>query len=317
MEYTLHQLKVFAKVAELRSVTKASEDLHLSQPAVSIQLKNLQKQFDIPLMEIIGRKVYITEFGKNIAEAAHRILEEVDAIDNKTLAFKGKLVGQLKLSVVSTGKYVMPYYLSDFLNAHPGVNLNMDVTNKLKVIETLEENTVDFALVSTLPKHIEVHREPLISNTLFWVCNHQSNFSDKDNTAVLKKRPLIFRENGSATRQAMETFLKKRNITAYKRLELTSNEAVKQAVIAGIGNSLMPIIGLKNALKNNIIKIIPFRETPINTEWNLIWLKNKRLSPLAEAYLAYIRNEKEKIKREKFSWYSDFTTSYQNLLTSE
>ena len=306
MEYTLHQLKVFAKVAELRSVTKASEDLHLSQPAVSIQLKNLQKQFDIPLMEIIGRKVYITEFGQNIAAAAHRILEEVDSIDNKTLAFKGKLVGQLNLSVVSTGKYVMPYYLSDFLNAHPGVNLNMDVTNKLKVIETLEKNTVDFALVSTLPKHIEVNCEPLISNTLFWVCNHQSNFSKQDNTAVLKKRPLIFREKGSATRQAMEGFLKRRNITAFKRLELTSNEAVKQAVIAGIGNSLMPIIGLKNSLKNNIIKIIPFKETPIITEWNLIWLKNKRLSPLAEAYLAYIRKEKEKIMQEKFHWYSEF-----------
>jgi len=306
MEYTLHQLKVFAKVAELRSVTKASEDLHLSQPAVSIQLKNLQKQFDIPLMEVIGRKVYITEFGQNIADAARRIIEEVNSIDNKTLAFKGKLVGQLKISVVSTGKYVMPYYLSDFLNAHPGVNLNMDVTNKLKVIETLEKNTVDFALVSTLPKHIEVNRQPLISNTLFWVCNYKSNFSNMDNTAVLKKRPLIFREQGSATRQAMEGFLKRRNITAFKRLELTSNEAVKQAVIAGLGNSLMPIIGLKSSLKNNIIRIIPFQETPIKTEWNLIWLKNKRLSPLAQAYLTYIREEKEKIKMAKFQWYSDF-----------
>jgi len=140
MNYTLNQLHIFLKIVQTQSVTKASEELHLTQPAVSIQLKNFQDQFDIPLTEVVGRKIYITDFGKEIAEAAENIINQVYAINYKTLAFKGQLAGRLKISVVSTGKYVMPYFLADFIKQHAGIELQMDVTNKLKVIESLENN---------------------------------------------------------------------------------------------------------------------------------------------------------------------------------
>lgn len=306
MNYTLHQLQVFVKVAELKSVTKASEALHLSQPAVSIQLKNLQEQFEIPLLEVIGRQIYITEFGQEIVTSSKKILKEVNDINYKTLAFKGQLVGQLKISVVSTGKYVMPYFLNEFVNEHPGIELNMDVTNKLKVIKSLEDNAVDFALVSTLPQHLEVKQEPLMPNTLVWVANQDFEFKFKNNLNVLKKSPLISREYGSATRQAMETYMKTYDFPRGKRLELTSNEAVKQAVIAGLGVSLMPIIGLKNALLTDIVKVVPSKNCPITTEWNLIWLKSKKLSPVAKAYLDFIRSGKQDIIHNKFSWFEDF-----------
>lgn len=309
MNYTLHQLKVFVKVAELKSVTKASEALHLSQPAVSIQLKNLQDQFEIPLLEVIGRQIHITEFGHEIVESSKKILKEVNDINYKTLAFKGQLVGQLRISVVSTGKYVMPYFLNEFVNEHPGIELNMDVTNKLKVVKSLEENAVDFALVSTLPSHLDVKREPLMPNTLVWVANQDYQFKFKDNLNSLKKVPLIYREYGSATRHAMETYMKAYNFPAGKRLELTSNEAVKQAVIAGLGVSLMPIIGLKNALLNNIVNVIPSKNCPIATEWNLIWLKSKKLSPVAQAYLDFIKKEKQDIIDHKFNWYENYINS--------
>ena len=115
MNYTLNQLRIFLKVVQNQSVTKASEELHLTQPAVSIQLKNFQDQFEIPLTEVVGRKIYVTDFGKEIAEAAEQILQQVNTIDYKTLAYKGQLFGKIKISVVSTGKYVMPYFLADFL----------------------------------------------------------------------------------------------------------------------------------------------------------------------------------------------------------
>lgn len=306
MNYTLHQLQVFVKVAELKSVTKASEALHLSQPAVSIQLKNLQEQFEIPLLEVIGRQVHITEFGHEIVESSKKILKEVNDINYKTLAFKGQLVGQLKISVVSTGKYVMPFFLNQFINQHPGIELNMDVTNKLKVVESLEKNEVDFALVSTLPSHIDVKQEPFMPNTLVWVSNHDFKFKFKNNLNALKKSPLIYREFGSATRSAMETYTKTHNFPKNKRMELTTNEAVKQSVIAGLGVSLMPIIGLKNTLLNDVVKVIPTVGCPIKTEWNLVWLKNKKLSPVAKAYLEFIKEEKQNIIQEKFSWYEDF-----------
>lgn len=134
MNYTLHQLQVFLKVAEKKSITLAAEELFLTQPAVSIQLRNFQQQFPIPLTEVVGRKLYITDFGMEISRAAEKILDEVYAINYKTMAYQGNLSGRLKISVVSTGKYVMPFFLADFMRANAGLELNMDVTNKLKVI---------------------------------------------------------------------------------------------------------------------------------------------------------------------------------------
>ena len=121
MNYTLNQLQIFLKVVQTTSITKAAEELNLTQPAVSIQVKNFQAQFEIPLLEIIGKKIYITEFGKEIALSAENILEQVYAINYKTMAFKDQLVGRLKVSIVSTGKYVLPYFLSDFLKLNPGI----------------------------------------------------------------------------------------------------------------------------------------------------------------------------------------------------
>jgi len=310
MNYTLHQLQVFVKVAELKSVTKAAEALHLSQPAVSIQLKNLQEQFEIPLIEVIGRQIYITEFGNEIVNSSNKILKEINDINYKTLAFKGQMVGELKISSVSTGKYVMPYFLNDFMNQHPGIDLNMGVSNRLKVLKSLEENKIDFALVNKLPTNIDVKKESLMPNTLVWVSNYDYDFDKKNNINDLKKIPLIFREYGSATGRAMETFIKKNDFPFGKRLELTSNEAVKQAVIAGLGVSLMPVIGLKNDILSKKLKIVRAKGCPIVTDWNLVWLKSKKLSPVASAYLDFIRNEKEKIILEKFSWFEEYIKDF-------
>lgn len=307
MNYTLHQLQIFMKIAEIQSITKASEELHLTQPAVSIQLKNFQDQFPIPLTEVVGRKLYITDFGKEIAEAAEKILNEVYAINFKTLAYKGELSGRLKISVVSTGKYVMPYFLSDFMRNNEGVELNIDVTNKSRVVESLELNEVDFALVSVLPKKLKIERVQLMQNKLFYVASNQLKFKKVPTKKKLfEGLPLIYREQGSATRNAMESFIAKNKFAVRKKIELTSNEAVKQAVVSGLGCSIMPLIGIKNELKNKDLQIIPVKGLPIRTSWNLIWLKSKKLSPAAMAFLDFITSEKEKIIAEKFSWVVDY-----------
>ncbi len=307
MNYTLHQLQLFLKITQVKSITKASEELHLTQPAVSIQLKKFQDQFPIPLTEIVGRKLFITDFGHEIAEAAEKILNEVYAINYKTLAFQGELSGRLKLSVVSTGKYVMPFFLSDFIKKHEGLELVMDVTNKLKVIESLEANEIDFALVSVLPDKLKVNSIELMENKLLYVTGKTSIPPEKASKKFLfEKLPLIYRESGSATRNAMEQFISKNKLTVQKKIALTSNEAVKQAVIAGLGNSIMPLIGIKNELINKDVKIIPVKGLPICTTWNLIWLKSKKLSPAAAAYLEYLNQEKEQIIAEKFSWVNEY-----------
>lgn len=307
MDFTLRQLVIFLKVVEYQSVTKAAEELFLSQPAVSIQLRKLQDQFKIPLTEVVGRQLYVTDFGREIALSAEKILEEVEAINYNTKAFTGELAGKLKLSIVSTAKYVMPYFLADFMAKHSGVDLIMDVTNKMRVINSLEQNEVDFSLVSVIPEQLNLNRVELMQNKLYLVGGTCLNRSPSASIRkVLEKHPLLFREQGSATRDAMERFLVEKKIPTFKRIELTSNEALKQALIAGLGYSVMPLIGIKNELRNGDLEIIPMRGLPMITNWNLVWQKSKKLSPVAEAYLAYVREEKGKIIREKFDWFERY-----------
>jgi len=307
MNYTLNQLQIFLKIVQTQSVTKASEELHLTQPAVSIQLKNFQGQFDIALTEVVGRKLYITDFGREIAEAAENIINQVNAINNKTFAYKGQLTGKLKISVVSTGKYVMPYFLADFMKQHSGVELVMDVTNKNKVVKSLENNEVDFALVSILPTKLSVQKLDLLQNKLYLVGNTEKKFEKGINTKdIFEGLPLIFREKGSGTRQTMESFIERNNVFVLKKMELTTNEAVKQALLAGLGYSIMPLIGIKRELHNEELQIIPVQGLPIKTVWSLIWLKGKNHSNACVSFLDYLKKEKEHIVQEKFSWYEEY-----------
>jgi DNA-binding transcriptional LysR family regulator len=307
MNYSLNQLRVFLKVTETGSVTKAAEELNLTQPAVSIQLKNFQNQFDIPLTEVVGRKLYITDFGKEIAVAAENILNQVNAINFKTQEYKGQLTGRLKISVVSTGKYIMPYFLSGFVGVHSSVQLVMDVTNKAGVIASLVKNEVDFALVSILPPAMEIEKIDLLQNKLYLVGNGEQTFLDPIITKeAFKNLPLIYREPGSGTRQTMEDFIESNHINVLKKMELTTNEAVKQAILAGLGYSIMPLIGIKNELHNGTLKILPVDGLPITTVWSLIWLKDKKHSPVARAFLSYIEKEKKSIIERKFDWYEKY-----------
>ncbi len=299
MNYTLNQLRIYLKITQTLSITKSAEQLNLTQPAISIQLKNFQKQFDYPLVEIIQKKIHVTELGKEIAHAAESIINEVDNINYKSQNFKNKLAGHLKIAIVSTGKYIMPYFLSDFLKDNTNVDLTMDVTNKSKVIRSLLQNEIDFALVSILPDNIQVEKFDLIANELYLVGNKDTRPS-KEIEKQVENLPFIFREEGSGTRQVMEKFIAKHKIKIKKKIELTSNEAVKQAIIAGLGYSIMPLIGIRNEIENSILKIIPIKGLPVQTTWRLIWLKEKRLSPIAESYLNYLGKEKKNIIAKLF-----------------
>lgn len=297
MNYTIHQLQIFLEVVKQESITKASEELFMTQPAVSIQLKKFQDQFSVPLTEVIGRKLHVTEFGREVAVMAKSVLHEVQEIQYKTKEYEGGLTGVLKISSASTGKYVIPYFLSDFLNENTGIDLKLDVTNKSRVIESLKNNEIDFALVSIIPDEMEYEEEKLVENKLYLVGN------DPD---IDRSKALIFREPGSATRHEMEQFFKSKERKKRKKMELTSNEAVKQAVIAGLGYSILPIIGIKNELKNKELHLLEMENLPLKTEWRLIWLKGKKLTPVAQSYLDFIRENKARILQEHFEWYLNY-----------
>jgi DNA-binding transcriptional LysR family regulator len=307
MNYTLHQLEIFKKLTELKSVTRVSESLYLSQPAISIQLKNFQNQFSQPLFEVIGRQVFITDFGKEIGIAANKILVEVELINYKSSQFEGKIAGKLKIAIVSTAKYAMPYFLTDFINKNDAVDLIMDVTNKANVLKSLENNEVDFAMVSTLPKNMNIERIELMKNKLFLV--GPSNYINANKSLQkreLEKLSFIYRENGSATRIAMQNYIETQNIRISKKIELTSNEAIKQAVVAGLGFSIMPLIGIKSSLQSNELKIFKTKGLPIETNWNLIWLKSKKNNTVTKAFIEHMNKDKDDIINNKFGWFEDY-----------
>ena len=183
----------------------------------------------------------------------------------------------------------------------------MDVTNKMQVVRSLEKNEVDFALVSVIPKNLKLKRVELMKNKLFLVGDTLKELPKNiSKRKIFEEYPLIYREEGSATRNAMENFMIKNKFSTQKKIELTSNEALKQAVTAGLGYSIMPLIGIKNSLKNKELKIIPVKGLPIETHWNLVWLEAKKLSPTALAFLDFIEKEKDRIIQDTFSWFEEY-----------
>ncbi|MCS7077840.1 MAG: LysR family transcriptional regulator [Bacteroidia bacterium] len=303
MNCTLHQLKVFLKVVETRSITRAAEELCLTQPAVSIQIKNFQHQFDIPIIEMVGKQIHITDFGLEVAKIARKIIEDAEQLQYKTYAYKGLLAGKLKISVVSTGKYIIPYYLADFSKIYPNIELIIDVTNRAKLLENLEKHLVDIGLVAVPVQELKVQEMKLLQNKLYLMAN--ADMPDVTPTMDFSKVIWIYREWGSANRKFMEDFLLHNNIKVSRKIELTSNEAVKQAVIAGLGYSVMPFIGSHNEIKSGILKTIPFQGLPIITDWRLIWLDKRETPPVVNAFLEYVSLYKQKIYNTYFSQFID------------
>lgn len=301
MNFTLHQLEIFVKVCDCQSITKAAEKMFLTQPAISIQLKKLQNEFEIPLTEVIGRQLFVTDFGRRIYDLSREILAGVAAINTATDEYKGIMTGEIRIATASTGKYVLPFFLRDFMHNHPGVKVDIDVTNKTKVVESLKENAVDFALISVLPTKLNLHAFPLIKNENYLVAAADYPKLPKQmSVEKLANYPLIFREHGSATRSVMQNFLKANNVQVKRSMTMVSNEAVKQAVLAGLGLSIMPIIGIRAAINSGDIMRIPIKGLPHITEWNLVYMNGKKLSIAAKALLAHIEANKQQISEKYF-----------------
>jgi DNA-binding transcriptional LysR family regulator len=304
MNFTLHQLHIFRTVVSNQSVSEAAAVLHMTQPAVSIQLKNFQDQFDLPLTELVGRRIKVTDLGYEVAKLAEEILEKVEGVEHRLAAYRGLLAGKLRFAVVSTGKYILPHFLGGFIKVHPQIELSMDVTHRARVLELLQQGEIDFALVSVLPTNIEVEELSLMPNYLHLVAS--GNY-EMDDAAVMSSEdiselPIIYRELGAGTRIMLETYFRDLAKPPRIKMELTSTEAVKQAVMAGLGVSVLSLYSMHFELQEGLIKIIPAEGFPLQTQWRLIWLKKKNLSPVAKAYMDYLKENIATVISQYFGW---------------
>jgi DNA-binding transcriptional LysR family regulator len=236
-----------------------------------------------------------------LAGISEKILVDVDTVQHKMRAYKGILSGTLRIAGVSTGKYIMPYFLSSFMHQYSEIDLVLDIANRSKVIERLEKNEIDFALVSVVPTQLDFFEEILMPNKLLFVRSVETPWPP-DSDSDLTKMPLIHREAGSGTRITLDRYFEKLNVSPKVRLTLTSSEAVKQAVLAGLGVSALSVFSLKNELEKGAVHTIPLAGFPLQSQWRLIWLKSKRLSPVCKAYLDFIRTHKNSIFEQYFSW---------------
>lgn len=304
MNFTLQQLRAFVTVVSAGSVTRAAEELHLTQPAVSMQLRGFEDGFERPLFERVGRRMDLTPFGREVLVGAQAILEEAQALHRKRSEVDGEWAGSLSLVSVSTGKYVLPRFLAAFAADHPQVALQLEVTNRSRVIEMLEENAVDYAFVSLLPERMEVEALALVPNELHIIAPAGWRIPNPESAAFdewLRESPLIFRESGSGTRRAFERLLAQRGVDATPVWELATNEAVKQAVIAGMGVSLMSIAGFAQEKRLGLLASLPMNAGQ-GTTWQLIRRKGKPLTPLRALFEGHLKSSREAIVAAHFPW---------------
>lgn len=307
MNFTLQQFLVYRTVLQTGSLTQTAYQLHLTQPAVSAQLKNFLDHFDEPLIQRTHRQIRVTEKGLDILRHTERILDEIQLLNSKINRISEGLSGKLRISSVSTGKYLAPYFLSGFVKKNKNVDLSLNVTNKTNVVESLANGQADFALVSVLPENLQIEYIELLENKLFLVGSGQEPWTHGNaEPSIFLDLPLIYREEGSGTRYVMERYLRKQKWPFRIQLELTSNEAVKQAVIAGLGYSVMPLIGIKNEIMNGQLRIIPIQGFPIVSTWRLVWMKTKKMATLSKAYLEFLKENKSKIVENEFGWHQQF-----------
>ncbi|MDR9418569.1 LysR family transcriptional regulator [Gracilimonas sp.] len=293
MSFTLHQLDVFAEVAKQKSMTKAAEKLFMSQPAVSIQVKKLQEHFGVNLFEMISKELYLTEAGKELYEAQKNIKSEVESLEMALSEIKGMLRGSLNVAAVSTAKYFMPYILGDFRSKFEKIKMSLKVTDRNEVKDLLRKNMCDLAVFSELPKDLDLEAVEFLDNPLLMASAADHPLAKKKNVTFkdLEDHPFLIREPGSGTRIVMQRLLDEHKIDPEIVMELGTNEAVKQAIMAGIGISLISKYSLTLEESVGKIAVLDIDNLPYVNKWKLVYPKGKRLSPAAQSFIEFTTNE--------------------------
>ncbi|WP_020402454.1 LysR family transcriptional regulator [Gracilimonas tropica] len=289
MSFTLHQLDVFAEVAKQKSMTKAAEKLFMSQPAVSIQVKKIQEHFGVDLFEVIGKELYLTEAGKELYEAQKNIKKEVNSLEMALSEIKGMMRGSLNVAVVSTAKYFMPYILGAFRSKFDKIKISLKVTDRNEVKELLRENVCDLAVFSVLPPELDLEAVEFLENPLLMASAPDHPLALKKNIDFkeLEAYRFLIREPGSGTRMVMQQLFESNNISPEIVMELGTNEAVKQAIMAGIGISLISKYSLTLEESVGKISVLDVNDLPYVNTWKLVYPKGKRLSPAAKNFIEF------------------------------
>jgi LysR family transcriptional regulator, low CO2-responsive transcriptional regulator len=295
---TLHQLKVFETVARLTSVTRAAEELSLTQPTVSMQIKQLTQNIGVPLFEQIGKKLYLTESGQELLLTCREIFDRLARFEMKVADFQGMKQGKLKLSTITTTKYFIPRALAPFCKLYPGVEIALEITNHERILERLNENLDDLYIISKIPERLDVSLHPFLENPLVVIAHKTHPLAQEKNIPIsrLNDEAFIMRERGSGTRAAVEQLFAKHDVSVKVRLELGGNEAIKQAISVGFGLSVLSHHTFTpDSAKSSGLTILDIEHFPIERHWYIVHPADKQLSIVASTFFDFLQQESRTI----------------------
>ena len=298
MRVTFNQLKVFESVARRRSFSRAAEELFLTQPTVSIQIKQLTETVGMPLFEQIGKKIFLTDAGEQLAVTCGELSEVWSRFEMTVADLKGIKAGKLRLAAVTTAKYFVPRLLGPFCEQFPGVDLALEVGNRNTIIERLSKNQDDLYVMGMPPRHLAIKQHRFLANPLVVIApySHPLRKRAKIELQDLSKERFILREVGSGTRLAAERYLKAHGMKFTKTMELGSNEAIKQAVAGGLGISILSRHALSFEPMHHQLSVLNVAGFPIERSWYVVYPEGKRLSVVAKGFLEYLMSEGRRIQ---------------------
>jgi len=293
MNITLRQLRVFESVAQNLSYTKASQELHLSQPAVSMQVRQLEDVVGLPLFEKLGKQISLTEAGRELYHYSRGINRSLQEMEEVAESLKGVNRGRLSIAVASTINYFAPRLLAVFHQRYPGIALKLDVTNREQLVRFLDLNSVDLVLMGQPPDEIDVESETFMDNPLVVVAPPDHPLVGERGIKLKRLETEIFvmREPGSGTRQAMERWFAEHQVAVRHGMQMTRNEAIKQAVRAGLGLSVVSLHTIELELETGRLKVLDVEGFPVVRQWHLVYRRGKRLSPPAQAFREFVMQE--------------------------
>lgn len=292
---TLRQLKVFETVARHLSFSRAAEELHLTQPAISTQIKTLEGHVGLPLFEQLGKKVYITPAGKELLYYSKQITSLFHEAEEALTQFKGVSGGKLNVAVISAGDYFFPRLLVEFARRNMGVTLNLTVHNREELLQQLDENLTDLAVMVRPPKDLDTVNESFAPHPYVIVAAPSHPLASKNRIPIsaLQHESFVVREKGSDTWQSMEEgFAGKLDLSQIRvAMEIKSTETIKQAVIAGIGISFLSAHTITLELQAGSLVVLDVEEFPVMLNWYVVHRRNKRLPPVAQAFKNFLMSE--------------------------
>ena len=292
---TLRQLQVFETVARPLSHSRAAKELYLSQPAVSMQIKQLEESIGLPLFEQIGKKIFLTEAGKELFRCSCAITQQLADMDVVLREMKGLEHGRLNISVVSTANYFTPQLLAKFCQRHPKIQVSLHVANRDTVLRQLADNATDLAVMGQPPENAEMLAQQFMKNPLVVIAppGHPLCKLKRIKLKRLEQETFLLREQGSGTRGAMERFFAGHGIQFHAGMEMGTNEAIKQAVQAGMGLGILSLHSAELELETGRLAVLNVEHFPIVRHWYIVHRKSKRLSTAAQAFKQFLLTEAE------------------------